>query len=64
MNELAAANYRGRMARVLDHIDRHPDGDLRLEALADIAAFSKFHSIASSARCSACRYNGTCACPA
>lgn len=31
------------MARVLDHIDRHPDGDLRLETLAGLAAFSKFH---------------------
>ncbi|MCU0732902.1 MAG: AraC family transcriptional regulator [Hyphomonas sp.] len=31
------------MARVLDHIDRHPDGDLRLEALAAVAAFSPFH---------------------
>ncbi|UYV15568.1 AraC family transcriptional regulator [Porphyrobacter sp. ULC335] len=43
MNEAAAENYRKRMARVLDHIDRHPDGDLRLEALAGVAAFSKFH---------------------
>ena len=43
MNETAADNYRRRMARVLDHIDRHPDGDLRLEALSSIAAFSKFH---------------------
>ncbi|MEL7689114.1 AraC family transcriptional regulator [Citromicrobium bathyomarinum] len=43
MNETAAENYRRRMARVLDHIDRHPDGDLRLETLAGIAAFSKFH---------------------
>ncbi|QPC99316.1 AraC family transcriptional regulator [Qipengyuania soli] len=43
MNATAADNYRKRMARVLDHIDRHPDGDLRLEALAGVAAFSKFH---------------------
>lgn len=43
MNETAATNYRRRMARVLDHIDRHPDGDLRLAALAGVAAFSKFH---------------------
>ena len=43
MNETAAENYRRRMARVLDHIDRHPDGDLRLETLASVAAFSKFH---------------------
>lgn len=43
MNEAAAENYRRRMARVLDHIDRHPDGDLSLAALAGVAAFSKFH---------------------
>lgn len=43
MNEAAATNYARRMARVLDHIDQHPDGDLRLEALAQVAAFSKFH---------------------
>lgn len=43
MNETAATNYHRRMARVLDHVDRHPDGDLRLEALASVAAFSKFH---------------------
>lgn len=43
MNETAATNYARRMARVLDHIDRHPDGDLRLEALAGVAAFSPFH---------------------
>ena len=43
MNETAAENYRRRMARVLDHIDRHSDSNLRLEALAEVAAFSKFH---------------------
>lgn len=43
MNETAATNYARRMARVLDHIDRHPDGDLSLAALAGVAAFSKFH---------------------
>lgn len=43
MNEAAATNYARRMARVLDHIDRHPDSDLRLAALAAVAAFSKFH---------------------
>jgi AraC family transcriptional regulator len=31
------------MQRVLDHIDRHLDGDLDLDALSRIAAFSKFH---------------------
>lgn len=35
--------YRARMVRVLDHIDRHLDGDLDLEALSGIAAFSKHH---------------------
>lgn len=35
--------YRARMVRVLDHIDRHLDGDLDLEALNGIAAFSKHH---------------------
>lgn len=39
----AARNYHARMQRVLAHIDAHPDGDLSLEALADVAAFSKFH---------------------
>ena len=43
MNEAAADNYRRRMARVLDHVDRHPDGDLSLAALAGVAAFSLFH---------------------
>lgn len=43
MNGTAATNYARRMARVLDHIDRHPDSDLRLDALAAVAAFSKFH---------------------
>lgn len=43
MNEAAATNYARRMARVLDHIDRHPDGDLSVAALAGVAAFSKFH---------------------
>lgn len=43
MNETAATNYASRMARVLDHVDRHPDGDLSLAALAGVAAFSRFH---------------------
>lgn len=43
MNETVAENYRRRMVRVLDHIDRHPDGDLRLDTLSAVAAFSKFH---------------------
>jgi AraC family transcriptional regulator len=32
-----------RMARVLHHIFDHPDGDLSLDALADVAALSRFH---------------------
>ena len=39
----ALQNYRARMRRVLDHIDRHLDADLDLEALSGVAAFSKFH---------------------
>jgi AraC family transcriptional regulator len=35
--------YHRRMQRVLEHIDRHLDGDLGLEALAGIAAFSRHH---------------------
>jgi AraC family transcriptional regulator len=35
--------YHARMQRVLDHIDRHLDDDLDLDALSSIAAFSKFH---------------------
>ncbi len=43
MNETAEANYRRRMVRVLEHIARHPDDNLALDALAGVAAFSKFH---------------------
>lgn len=39
----ALANYHARMQRVLDHIGRHLDDDLDLEAVSGIAAFSKFH---------------------
>ena len=39
----ALRNYNARMQRVLDHIDRHLDGDLSLEAMSGVAAFSKFH---------------------
>jgi AraC family transcriptional regulator len=39
----AEDNYRARMVRALDHIDRHLDGDLDLETVSRIAAFSKFH---------------------
>ncbi|WP_036034258.1 AraC family transcriptional regulator, partial [Bradyrhizobium yuanmingense] len=39
----ALQNYRARMRRVLEHIDRHLDHDLNLESLSAVAAFSKFH---------------------
>ena len=39
----ALKNYHARMQRVLDYIDRHLDGDLDLDALSRVAAFSKFH---------------------
>lgn len=39
----ALHNYHARMQRVLDHIDRHLDDDLDLDAVSGIAAFSKYH---------------------
>lgn len=39
----ATETYHRRMQRVLEHIDRHLDGDLGLEALAGVAAFSRHH---------------------
>ena len=39
----ALDHYHARMLRVLDHIDRRLDGDLDLEAVSSVAAFSKFH---------------------
>lgn len=39
----ARDRYHARMQRVLDHIDRHLDGDLDLDAVSRAAAFSKFH---------------------
>ncbi|MEO5865899.1 MAG: AraC family transcriptional regulator [Sphingomonas sp.] len=39
----ALEHYHARMQRVLDHIDRHLDGDLDLEAVSGVAAFSKYH---------------------
>lgn len=43
MTKTALNHYHARMQRVLDHIDRHLDGDLGLDALSGIAAFSKHH---------------------
>ena len=43
MTETTRDQYRARMQRVLDHIDRHLDGDLGIDTLAEVAAFSKFH---------------------
>jgi AraC family transcriptional regulator len=39
----ALDHYHFRMQRVLDHIDGHLDGDLDLDAVSSVAAFSKFH---------------------
>jgi AraC family transcriptional regulator len=39
----AARHYHARMQKVLDHIDRHLDGDLSIETLSGVAAFSKYH---------------------
>lgn len=37
------AEYEGRLLRVLAHIHDHVDGDLSLDALAEIACMSRFH---------------------
>ncbi len=39
----ALQNYQARMQRVLDYIGQHLDGELDLETVSRIAAFSKFH---------------------
>lgn len=39
----ALRNYQARMQRALDHIDRHLDGELDLETVSNVAAFSRFH---------------------
>ncbi|CDX34029.1 AraC family transcriptional regulator [Mesorhizobium sp.] len=39
----AFQNHHARMRRVLDHIDRHLDDDLDLDALSSVAAYSKYH---------------------
>lgn len=38
-----ANDYEKRLLRVLDHIHDNPAGDLSLDALADVAALSRFH---------------------
>ena len=38
-----AANYEDRMLRVLTYVHDNPAGDLSLDALADVAAMSRFH---------------------
>lgn len=38
-----AQDYERRMLRVIDHIHDHPAGDLSLDALAEVAALSRFH---------------------
>jgi len=38
-----ATSYENRILRVLDYIHDHPAGDLSLDALADVAAMSRFH---------------------
>lgn len=38
-----ARDYERRIIRVIDHIHDHPAGDLSLDALADVAAMSRFH---------------------
>ena len=38
-----ANEYERRLQRVVDHIHDHPAGDLSLDALADVAALSRFH---------------------
>lgn len=38
-----AASYEDRILRVLAYIHDHTDGDLSLDALADVAAMSRFH---------------------
>lgn len=43
MTKASRECYFARMQQVLDHIDRHPDGDLGLDALSRVAAFSPYH---------------------
>lgn len=43
MNAADADAYLARFRRVLEYIDAHLDGDLSVEGLSRVAAFSKFH---------------------
>ncbi|KIJ01537.1 AraC family transcriptional regulator [Xanthomonas phaseoli pv. phaseoli] len=43
MSLASLEQYRSRMRRALDHIDQHLDQDLDLQAVSEVAAFSKFH---------------------
>jgi len=43
LNLSHAAQYHARLRKVLDHIDAHLEEDLSVEALSEVAAFSKFH---------------------
>ncbi|MEO1789448.1 MAG: AraC family transcriptional regulator, partial [Pseudomonadota bacterium] len=38
-----AQSYETRLIRVLDYIHDNPDADLSLDALAEVAAMSRFH---------------------
>jgi AraC family transcriptional regulator len=59
----ALQNYHARMQRVLDHLDRHLDGDLDLETVSRVAAFSKFHFHRQLRRPSGCPYIVTSSLP-
>jgi len=52
MMKATLENYHLRMQRVRDHIDQHLDGDLDLEAVSGVAAFSNGHFNGSSRRLS------------
>ena len=40
---MMANDYEKRLIRVMEHIHDHPDADLSLDVLADVAALSRFH---------------------
>lgn len=43
VKETSIRDYETRLIRVIEHIDAHLEGNLRLESLADIAHFSPYH---------------------